>query len=247
MKNKIFLCLLLGSVLFSSASGQKLVGGKNIVKWNLGSMLARNYHFSYERHIAKNFSFQLSYRFMPKGSVPYNAQFENLVNSNVLNFSRFEMGNWAITPEARIYLSLGRMKGFYLAPYVRFAQFDLTAPVKFSSGGTIPVQKNADFAGIVKSTSGGLMIGYQFQLLKKLVLDFQILGGHYGKAKGDLNFVASPPLTPLEVQNLNAQLASLELDPYKFTYTVNTNGAQMKVDGPWAGVRAINIGLGIRF
>jgi hypothetical protein len=242
MKKIVCLLLLFPFVV----NAQSLIGGSNIVKWNLSSMALNNYHFSYERHIYKSLSISVAYRTMPYGNVPYQKEFQDLINSNELNFSRFQMGNTAITIEPRIYLSLKKMKGFYLAPYLRFATFDISAPVKYSSNGTVPPgSKDADFTGKIKSTSGGLLIGYQFQLLKKLVLDFQIIGLHYGKSNGDLNFAAT--LSPFEQQSLRDNLKNIKTDPFTFTSNVTSNGAQITTDGPWAGIRGLNLGLGFRF
>ncbi|TAG12991.1 MAG: DUF3575 domain-containing protein [Sphingobacteriia bacterium] len=237
---KIILLLLCFPMLIANA--QKLIGGSNIIKMNLASLAARNYHFTYERHIFKSISFSISYRTMSKGPIPFQAQFEEAINSNEINFSKFEIGNTAITPELRIYLSLGKMKGFYLAPYMRFATFDLSAPIKYTSN---LGSKEAVFNGKVTSTSGGLMIGYQFQLLKKLVLDFQIIGAHYGTSKGDLDFAAT--LNNFEQQSLRDNINKIEAEPFRFTSTVTGNGAQIKTDGPWAGIRGLNLGLGLRF
>ena len=89
------------------------------------------------------------------------------------------------------------------------------------------------------------MIGYQFQIATKIVLDFQIIGGHYGTSKGDLNFASA--LNPFEEQELRKNLNEIDAKPFKFTSTVNASGAQIKSDGPWAGIRGLNLGLGIRF
>jgi len=227
------------------ADAQKLIGGKNIIKWNVGSMAARNLHFTYERSLTKNISFSLSYRTMSKGALPFKDQFKEAINSNDINLDNFQIGNTAITPELRFYLSMGRMKGFYLAPYVRFATFDLGAPIKYTASTTPLVEKEALFSGKIKSTSAGLMIGYQFQIATKIVLDFQIIGGHYGTSKGDLNFAST--LNSFEQAELKKNLDEIDAKPFKFTNTVNSNGAKIMSDGPWAGIRAVNIGLGIRF
>ncbi len=183
---------------------------------------------------------------MPKGPVPYQKTLESYINSSEINFNNMQMGNTAFTPEIRVYFSLGKMKGFYEATYVRFATFDVSAPVRYSSNLTVPATtKEALFDGKINSTSIGLMIGYQFQLLKKLVLDFQIIGGHYGNSKGNLNFAAA--LNPLEQKSLQDNLNKIDATPFKFTSTVNANGATINTDGPWAGVRGINLGLGLRF
>ncbi len=240
MKKLLFLLLCLP--LFASA--QSLIGGKNILRWNVGSMALRNYHFTYERSILRNFSLSLSYRTMPKGNVPFQAQLEDAIESDDINFGKFQIGNTAWTVAGRLYIGLGRMKGFYLEPYLRFANFDLTAPVKYTASG---VTKEADFIGNVKSTSPGLMLGWQFQIATKVVLDLQLIGGHYGSCKGDLNFTTATPLTTQEQDALRQSLADIEADPFKYTYTVNANGAQIKANGPWAGIRGANIGIGIRF
>lgn len=240
MKKILFLLLCLP--MFAGA--QSLIGGKNILRWNLGSLALRNYHFTYERSLTKRLSLSVSYRTMPKGSVPFQSQLEKAINSPDINFGKFEMGNTAWTVAGRAYLGLGRMKGFYFEPYLRFANFDLTAPVKYTASG---VTKEANFIGNVTSTSPGVMIGWQFQLATKLVMDIQILGGHYGTSKGDLNFASTTPLTTQEQDALRQSLANIKPDPFKFTSTVTVAGAQIKTDGPWAGVRGANIGIGFRF
>jgi len=240
---KITTLLLLFPLL---SNAQSLIGGSNILKMNLSSLALGNYHFTYERHIFKNVSLSLSYRTMTKGPVPYQKTLESFINSSEINFNNMQMGNTAITPELRFYFSLKKMKGFYIAPYARFATFDISAPVKYNSNLTVPATtKEALFNGKINSTSAGLMIGYQFQLLKKLVLDFQIVGGHYGTSKGDLNFAA--PLNSIEQQSLRDNLNKIDASPFKFTSTVSSTGARIIADGPWAGVRAINLGLGFRF
>jgi hypothetical protein len=239
---KKILLVLLCLPMFADA--QSLIGGKNALKWNIGSLLVRNWNFTYERSLTKHFSLSLSYRYMSKGDVPFQAQLEEALEGEDIDFGRFQMGNTAWTVAGRVYLGLGRMKGFYLEPYLRFANFDLTAPVTYTS--TVG-DKNADFIGNIKSTSPGLLIGWQFQIATKVVLDLQILGGHYGSSKGDLVFNSATPLTTQEQDALRQNLSEIDASPFKFTYTVNSSGAQIKTDGPWAGIRGANIGIGIRF
>lgn len=229
------------------AGAQSLIGGKNIVRWNLGSLAFRNYHFTYERSLTKRLSLSLSYRTMSKGSVPFQSELEKAIESDDINFGKFQMGNTAWTVEGRFYLGLGRMKGFYLAPYLRFANFDISAPVKYTvtSGPGAGASKEANFVGNIKSTSPGLMLGWQFQLATKIVMDIQLIGGHYGSSNGDLNFAAA--LTTQEQDALRQSLSEIQPDPFKITYNVNANGAQIKTDGPWAGIRGANIGIGFRF
>jgi hypothetical protein len=246
MKRVIILLLCLP--MFAGA--QSLIGGSNIIRWNIGSVALKNYHFTYERSLTKRLSLSLSYRTMAKGAVPFQSQLEKAINSSDINFNNFQIGNTAWTLEGRIYLGLGKMKGFYLAPYLRFANFDLSAPIKYTYTSTSgpdngkTYSKEANFTGKINSTSPGLMIGWQIQIVTKLVLDLQIIGGHYGHSNGDLNFAAA--LTNDEVKALQTNINNIKPDPFKFTSTVNNNGAQIKTDGPWAGIRS-NIGIGLRF
>src|SRR5689334_18954597 len=102
MKKLLFVALCLP--MFAGA--QSLIGGKNIVRWNLSSLALRNYHFTYERSITKRLSLSLSYRTMSKGSVPFQSQLEDAIKSSDINFGRFEIGNTAWTAAGRLYLGL---------------------------------------------------------------------------------------------------------------------------------------------
>jgi hypothetical protein len=246
MKQLLF--LLLCFPLFANA--QLLGLGSNIVKVNLSSLALKNYSFSFERKISKRVSLVLGYRTEPKGSPPFQSQLENIINSSDINFSRFEIGNTAWTPEVRFYLGKGNMRGFYLAPYMRFSSFDVTSPVRYTTtvNGS-PYTKDADFSGKITSTNGGLMIGTQHRLFKVLVIDIWIIGGHYGSSKGDLNFVATTPLNQQEQSVLKQNLDNINAKPFKFTNTVYADGSGAKItsDGPWAGIRGAGINIGFHF
>ncbi len=246
MKKLILLFLLLPTLI----NAQSLIGGKNIIKANLSSLALGNYHLTYERAFLKRMSLSISYRTMPKKSVPLQKTLENYINDPNLNIGRFELGNTAITPELRIYIGTGKMKGFYVAPYARFATFDFTVPVKYQTSASTA---EADFVGTIKSTSGGMMIGTQHQILKKLVLDIWIIGGHFGSSTGNLlaTFPNSPggQLSPSEKASLEANIAKLNVAPFKIKGTVASDlrSATIISDGPWAGIRGLGISLGLRF
>ena len=188
---------------------------------------------------------------MPKGAIPFKSELEKAVKSSAINFDKAEMGNTAWTLAGRLYLGLGKMKGFYLEPYLRFANFDVTAPITYtytSTSGPTSGQsftKDALFSGKITSTSPGLMIGWQFQLATKLVMDIQLIGGHYGHSSGDLNFAAT--LSNDEVSALQKEIDKIDAKPFTFKGTVNNSGARISSDGPWAGIRGANIGIGLRF
>jgi hypothetical protein len=218
--------------------------GRNIIKTNLSSIALKNYSFTYERAITKRISLSLGYRFMPTTIVPLQDFVNRYLDNPSINVGAISMGNYAITPEVRFYLGKGVLHGLYGAAYGRFANFNIGAPITYSSS---LATETATFSGNIKSSSGGLMIGVQHNIAKILVLDIWIIGGHYGGSSGNLVFTSDHPLNSYEQQTLLQNLKNTNTKPFEFTYTVNANGGTATSTGPWAGVRGAGINLGIRF
>lgn len=250
MKKVLF---ILASLTTLQVNAQKLIGGKNIIKGNLTSFALKNYHLSFERSLNHFMSVSASYRYMPKGSLPLQAIAKKYIDNPAINFDLFQMGNNALTFESRFYLGLQKMSGFYIAPYARFADFDLSVPVEYtytSEGSFIaptPITKSANLDGLIKSTSYGAYIGLQKQLLTKLVIDIWFIGGHFGSSNGTLNFIAPEKLPTQAVSALQKALDNTKVSPFEITSKVNQNGATADMKGPWAGFRGLGISLGLRF
>jgi hypothetical protein len=251
-------CLFLALLVTIQAHAQKLIGGNNIFKGNLTSVALKNYQLTYERSLNRFMSLSASYRYMPKSSLPLQSIAEKYIDNSAINFDLFQMGNNAITVEGRFYLGLQKMSGFYIAPYVRFADFDLSVPVEYTYTpdqtvgaiiGNNPITKTAGLNGNIKSTSYGAYIGLQKQLLTKLVLDIWFIGGHYGSSNGSLNFVApeNEKLPTQAVDALQKTLDDTKLNPFELKSKVDQNGANADMKGPWAGFRGLGISLGLRF
>ncbi|NCT93738.1 MAG: DUF3575 domain-containing protein [Chitinophagaceae bacterium] len=239
--------MLLLCIPFLSEAQVPVLSGKNIVKLNLSSLVAKNFHITYERKIAGRISASLGFRTMAKGSLPFKSTFESLLDGTDFNFNKFELGNTAFTPEVRLYLGKGNLRGFYVAPYMRFASFDVTAPIKYTyNNGSGNVTEEAPVSGKIKSTSAGIMFGTQYRIFKVLTLDIWIIGGHYGSSKGDLSLIKSFP-TQQERDALQQEINSLDAKPFKFKGTVTSTGAFVQSDGPWAGVRGLGVNIGFRF
>ncbi|MFN5188485.1 MAG: DUF3575 domain-containing protein [Chitinophagia bacterium] len=250
MKKVLF---ILASLTTLQVNAQKLIGGKNIIKGNLTSFALKNYHLSFERSLNHFMSVSASYRYMPKGSLPLQAIAKKYIDNPAINFDLFQMGNNALTFESRFYLGLQKMSGFYIAPYARFADFDLSVPVEYTytpEGSFIaptPITKSANLDGLIKSTSYGAYIGLQKQLLTKLVIDIWFIGGHFGSSNGTLNFIAPEKLPTQAVSALQKVLDNTKVSPFEITSKVNQNGATADMKGPWAGFRGLGISLGLRF
>lgn len=92
--------------------------------------------------------------------------------------------------------------------------------------------------------SGGLAFGAQWRLANNFYLDWMIMGPHFGSAKGTLE--GKRALNPDEQTTIKKALGDLDIPVVDLEYEVNDNGAKLKLDGPWAGIRAV-IGVGYRF
>ena len=253
MKKLLFILALIVTL---QVNAQKLIGGNNIIKGNLTSFALKNYHISYERSLNHFMSVSASYRYMPKGSLPLQSIAKKYIDNPAINLDLFQMGNNALTFESRFYLGLQKMSGFYIAPYARFANFDLSVPVEYTytpdkSVGAIigndPITKTAGLNGTIMSTSYGAYFGLQKQLLTKLVIDIWFIGGHYGNSTGNLSFVAPEKLPSQAVDALQKTLDDTKVSPFELKSKVTQNGATADMKGPWAGIRGLGISLGLRF
>lgn len=241
----ILLFLLPLASLAQEKDKSSLVGEKNIIRLNLSSLVLENISVQYEREIGRNKSILIGARFMPKGSIPFRDALEREIDNKDVQVGNAKTGNFAITPEFRFYFGKKEaLKGFYVAPYLRYANFDIDGPVSYNSGLT---KKTGIFTGNINSFSGGCMIGAQFRLGKSWMLDCWIAGGHIGFASGTMTYAASTPLTASEQQSMRDNLDAIDIPFVKFTYTVNQNGAVIKADGNWAGLRGLGLNIGYRF
>lgn len=220
----------------------------NFIKLNLTSIALNNYSFQYERVLTKSISFAIGYRFMPESNIPFKSQLLSEVGDDetsefILNNSK--ISNMAITPEIRFYLGKGHGRGFYIAPYYRYTKFK-TDQFYFEYTDDQGDDQNFKLTGDISSHSGGVMFGAQWELGKYICLDWWILGGHFGTSKGELSGISSTPLSPTEQAEIHDILEDFEIPLVDTEVSVNSNKATMKLDGPWAGIRA-GVSLGIKF
>ena len=250
---KLFFILLVG--FCTTANAQSLIGGNNILKTNLSSDALNNYNLTFERSLSRFMSVSLSYRKMNKQKIPLKELAKQFIQNDAIDFDKFEIGNSAITAEARFYLGISKMSGFYIAPYARSATFDLTVPLDYTYTPISPVPNitlppipmPAQLDGTIRSTSYGLYTGMQFQLLSKIVLDLWIIGGHYGTSSGKLIFVAPAGTPALALTELKNTIDQTKTTPFTLTTTTTPNGVITDSEGPWAGIRGLGITVGIRF
>lgn len=222
----------------------------NIVKVNLMALAFKNYSFQYERVLTKKISVAVGIRSMPSGNLPFVDNYaDDIANGDAdleANIRSLKVGNFAITPEVRFYLNQkGYGRGFYIAPYYRYAKFNSDElPITFD--GDANTTKTIKLKGDITTHSGGVMIGAQWHLGKVVTLDWWILGAHYGTSNGTLNGVPSSSLSANEQTEIKNTIESLDLPLTKITAEVSANNIKAIIDGPWAGVRA-GLTIGIKF
>lgn len=252
MKKIGILCLLF---LTLHASSQSLIGGDNILKTNLSADVINNLNITYEKSINHFISLSVNYKSMPLSKLPLKAIAKKFIDNPAIDFDNFKFGNSTITFEGRFYLGLSKMSGFYIGPYIRYGNYDLSVPAaytytpdkSFPSEIVKPITAIATLDGTVRTQSYGAHVGMQFQLLTKLVFDISFIGGHYGTSTGKLEF--SPPggfPKPAQIA-LQQVLDNTKANPLTLKSKVDDNKAIVDTEGPWWGLRGLGIGIGLRF
>ncbi len=250
---KIFTFFLL--IIAFNASSQKLIGGNNILKTNLSADAINNYNLTFEKSINRFISLSVNYKTMPLSKLPLKSIAKQFIDNPNINFDNFKFGNTTITFEGRFYLGLSKMSGFYIGPYIRYGNYDLSVPINYTytpenpspNISLPPVPVNANLDGTIRTQSYGAHVGMQFQLLTKLVLDISFIGGHYGTSTGKLNLIAPidfPKPAQVELQRI---LDNTKANPFSLKSVVNARGAITDTEGPWAGLRGLGVGIGLRF
>ena len=227
------------------AESKEEVHQMNYFKVNVTALVLKNYSLTYERVLSKPVSFVVSYRFMPTPGLPFANNVADAIGSNDPDAQKavksVQMSNYAITPELRFYLGKGYGKGFYISAFYRYASFKADrVSVAYNSLNSL------DLSGMLTANTGGLLFGAQWPLGKHFSIDWWIVGAHYGSGKGNFSGVASRPLNVLEQDQLRQNLENIDIPLTTKTVAVNANGATVKLDGPWGGLRS-GVLLGIKF
>lgn len=243
MKSKITLFLV---AIFAFVSAQSDSEAKNILKTNLTGISLKNYSLQYERILSQKTSIAIQFRYMPEGSLPMTSTFESFGDENsddIEMIENIQVGNFAITPEFRWYLGRGNGHGFYIAPFYRYAKFTV-GNTRFDFTNDFNIEESATLSGDISSHSGGILLGSQWLIGKHFVIDFWIIGPHYGVSNGDFEAITSRVLSSNEQQELKSELENFEIPFFETEVTSKSNGADIKVDGAWAGIRS---GLSVGF
>lgn len=240
-------CLLISIFLinaeFSEAQETKATAGNDIIRVNLSALAFRNISVEYERKLGERNSLTLNIHAIPFGSLPYVSLAQNLIDKAYVDLNLAKIGSVGATATYRFYSrKKGTFRGFYFAPMVNFNSYKTSLPIQYNNG------KTGLFDGNITAITGGLQAGIQIPFGKHIYLDLWLLGPSYGISNGHLNFTGN--LSINEQAILSAEIEDLKnsLPIYVISsYNVNSSGATITEQGPWAGLRALGINLGFRF
>ncbi|WP_300670455.1 DUF3575 domain-containing protein [Soonwooa sp.] len=250
MKTKILLASLLATSLVYAQNSGGDSENKNTIKTNLTAYAFRNLNITYERSINKNIAVNATLAVIPQGGLPFMNTFFNERDRE--DIGTIKMGNTSFTLEGRYYFGKKYNSGFYLAPYYRytnmkFDEFHYNYLV-YKDSNNNEVDNPLDMNGSISAHSFGLMIGAQwlFGTSQNWVLDWWIVGGHYGFASGNLDGKSRYTMTPSQQAELQDEINTLDIPIIKHEAHINATGGSIKLDGPWAGLRS-GISFGYRF
>lgn len=217
--------------------------GDNYLKINVPALALKNISLQYERPVGQQISVALNVRYAPTSDLPFKQAFKNIIDDDEVSkqIDGLRTGNFVIAPEVRYYTGGQAGRGFYVAPYVRYARYTAELPFKYDYNGT---EKIFPLSGSLNAFSGGVMIGTQFKLSRLLYLDWWIIGGTYGTSSGRIDGRA--PLDENEQQALRNELDEFKNGFIDTKYQVDQNGATVDLDGKWITAR-LGLALGIRF
>jgi hypothetical protein len=229
---------------------------RNNVKMNLSSLALNNYSFFYERSISKKITFQAGYRFMPStnlSDIRLSKQVLKRLESDGEDLQeeleKITASGNAFTGEFRFFTGKRPgARGFYVSLYGRYSTFKIDYDYEYSADTKdylIPLK--SDFNGV----GGGLLLGTQFLIAKRIVLDIFIIGAHIGKLNGKASAITDlSDMTDEDQAELEESLESLVVfnnTQIIKTAEVNDNGVKVTIQGPFAGIRGLGLSVGFAF
>ena len=228
---------------------------KNLIKFNLSPVVVKSYVVQYERVTAKKQSVGLSFGYSPAATLPFRQLLLDRYGSadgvrQAIDATRFHKYN--LTLEYRFYTGRQAPKGFYLAPFARFVRMNLDENYKFKTIDSIPhnAHLKSDFSGV----GIGLLAGYQWLVSDHFAIDFWIAGPFYGPTM-KASFHGYDPIGNLSDEDqaeLERRIENGNIPGYKIDATVsqNTSGpttVDVKMKGPYYGIRALGVCLVYHF
>ncbi len=248
--------LVCGFLLLSSqiVIGQKtdqsdLNQKKNIFKINLTALVFKNFSFQYERVIGPKTSVALGIGIMPKSKLPFADKIQEEYGDDPdvkRAIDQTQLGNFSLTPEIRFYLGKKQAPaGFYIAPFLRYAHSSFEGPYTFTPSDQ--QLHTANVTGTINSIGGGLLLGTQWNLGKRVTLDWWIAGPIIGSTKGTLSGTDPKGIPAQDRAGVKQDIDDFDPPGLDFSGTVGANQIDVDIKGTYYGLRAFGICLGFKF
>ncbi|MBU3676690.1 MAG: DUF3575 domain-containing protein [Chitinophagaceae bacterium] len=214
----------------------------NCIKINPTSLLFRTMNVQYERVLHPHVTVALQARYtIPK---IYNGSF--LAPDNT-SYTELKLSSLCITPEFRYYVNEA-MRGFYVAPYLRYRTINLDFNFPIPYNGAI---SKGLFDGGLSSYGGGLMIGVHKPLGNNFSMDFFIVGLQYmhnrAKITGDYNLNLSAAEQQDLLNSINDDIKEVKRFVKDLTTSVGPNSTKVSGNFNSLGFRGFGINFGYRF
>jgi hypothetical protein len=252
LKSFVIGTLLLVSQFVKAQDVSKTISSnqkKNIFKVNLTSLIFKNLSFQYERVVARKTSVALGVSVMPKTGLPFASTIKDQWGGNAdatRAIDETQLSNFSITPEVRFYLGKKQAPaGFYIAPFIRYNQLKFDQFYRFTTSDQ--QQHVANIKGTLNNIGGGILIGSQWNLGKSMTLDWWIAGPIYGSSKGNLSGTDPKGIPVSDRAKVKSDIESTDIPGTKIEATVGANQIDVNLSGPYVGLRAFGIALGIKF
>ena len=213
------------------------------IKMNILALSLGNISLQYEHTLNTHSSLCLGFSFLPSRGFPSVAVDKN---SSDYDATAMKLSGWAITPEYRYYFSNKGPKGFYVAPYFRYASYSLSGfGVNYASvtGGT--KDRSAIAEGDITTAVGGLMFGSQWTLGSNWTLDWWILGAGFGSQKG--TFTAYGNFTQENQDDIHSSIADVDAPGIDLTVTTTATTVEVAYKSSLPALRGFGLCLGYRF
>lgn len=246
---QFFICLI--SLLLSGRTAQAQLVSPTVVKVNLSGAVFKNYQVQYERILTPRSTITVTAGASIDAPLPFKQALMDQYGENddaVRAINRTLFNKYTGTLEYRFYFSGQAPRGWYIAPFVRYINMDISQDYTYtpSDGLLHHAHMNAKF----NAFGAGILLGHQWLIGNRVTLDLWLLGPFYG-TNVTADFVGEDPLwknlKPADITKLHSDIENTTLPGYTTTATIAVPLIEAKLVGPYYGVRAFGVGLGYRF
>lgn len=247
-KISLFIIILVSieKIKAQSASGE--VNSVNQIKIGLTPLIFNTYSVNYERAVGDYTGLSLGVKLQPSSGFPLKSILVPLLSDDdeetetTLNNLAFK--HTAVTLEYKVYSAKkGYGQGFYWGPYYRYGNYSAAIPF-YDYDDLAKPYRVEEFN--YNSHSAGLFIGTEWNIGDRLVIDWQILGIHWGISKGKGQYKSTTALDKFDQDELKAIIDENELFNSYTILSINQFGAEVEINKPWYGIRS-GISIGIKF